>query len=66
MTLVHVVLVLVVIAVLMWAVNKFGASFMDATILKIINIFVVVAIVLWLVNMFIPIFDYINIPVGRR
>jgi Na+-translocating ferredoxin:NAD+ oxidoreductase RnfA subunit len=57
--------VLIVIGVALWAVNKFGAEFIDAKILKIINIVVIIAVVIWLVSLFIPI-NLDTVRVGHR
>jgi len=57
------VVVLVVIGVLLWAVNKFGAEFIDGTILKIINLVVIIGVVLWILfALFGPL---PNIHIGR-
>jgi hypothetical protein len=50
MSLISLVIVLIVVGVLLWAVNTFGASFIDGKILKIINIVVVIFVVLWLIR----------------
>jgi low temperature requirement protein LtrA len=52
MTLIHVVLVLIVIGVLLWAVNS--AIPMDPRIRQIISAVVIVAVVLWLLAAFFP------------
>ncbi len=50
MTLVSLVITLIVVGVLLWAVNRFGAEFIDGKILRIINVVVIVAVVLWLIG----------------
>jgi Na+-translocating ferredoxin:NAD+ oxidoreductase RnfA subunit len=66
MPLVTVIFVLILLAVVLWLINTYGAPYMDANILKIINIVAVVGVVLWLVSLFIP-FDSLNaIRVGHR
>lgn len=42
--------ILVAVAVIMWAVNKFGGSFMDGNILQVLNIAVLIVVVLWVVG----------------
>ena len=65
MPLVQMVFILIAVAVLMWALNKYGAAFMDAQILKIINIVVIVAVVLWILSVF-GLWDYVGgIHVGK-
>jgi hypothetical protein len=65
MSLISLVIVLIVVGVLLWAVNTFGASFIDGKILKIINIVVVIFVVLWLVSIFIGFGPIDQIRVGR-
>jgi len=48
MELIQVVVILIVIGVLLWLVNNYGAQFIEANILKIINAVVIIAVVLWL------------------
>jgi hypothetical protein len=50
MELIHLVLVLVVVGVLLWAVNTYVP--MDAKIKQILNVAVVIAVVLWLLAAF--------------
>ena len=50
MELIHLVLVLVVVGVLLWAVNTYVP--MDAKIKQILNVAVVIAVVLWLLAVF--------------
>jgi hypothetical protein len=50
MPLINVVLVLIVVGVLLWLVNRFIP--MQGTIKSILNAVVVIAVVLWLLNVF--------------
>lgn len=50
MSLIHLVIVLVLVGVLLWAVNTYIP--MDQKIKTILNIVVVVAVVLWLLQAF--------------
>jgi hypothetical protein len=50
MPLLNVVMVLVVVGVLLWLVNRFIP--MQGTIKSILNAVVVIAVVLWLLNIF--------------
>ncbi|MFZ0910671.1 MAG: Thivi_2564 family membrane protein [Candidatus Acidiferrales bacterium] len=50
MPLINVVMVLIVVGVLLWLVNRFIP--MEGTIKSILNGVVVIAVVLWLLNIF--------------
>lgn len=50
MPLIHLVVILVVIGVLLWLVNRYIP--MEARIKSILNAVVVIAVVLWLLNVF--------------
>lgn len=50
MDLIHVVLVLIVVGVLLWLVNRFIP--MARSIKTILNIVVVIAVILWLLGVF--------------
>jgi hypothetical protein len=50
MPLVQIVIVLIVVGVLLWLVNRFIP--MQGTIKSILNAIVVIAVVLWLLNIF--------------
>ena len=50
MPLVQLVVVLIVVGVLLWLVNRFIP--MDGKIKSILNVIVVIAVVLWLLNVF--------------
>lgn len=52
MSLVGLVITLIVVGVCLWALNRFGAQFIDGKILQIINIVVVIAVVFWLLSAF--------------
>ena len=55
MPLIHVILVLIVVGVLLWIINRFIP--MAGSIKSILNAVVVIAVILWLLNIF-GIFDY--------
>ena len=55
MPLIHVIIVLIVVGVLLWIINRFIP--MAGSIKSILNAVVVIAVVLWLLNIF-GIFDY--------
>lgn len=62
MPLVQVVMVLIVVGVLLWLINRFIP--MQGTIKSILNAVVVIAVVLWLLNIF-GLFNYFaHIRVG--
>ena len=50
MTLVHIVLVLIVVGVLLWLVNRFIP--MDAKVKSLLNIVVMIVLVIWLLQAF--------------
>ncbi len=50
MLLIHLIIVLVIVGVLLWAVNAYIP--MDEKIKQIMNIVVVIAVVLWLLKVF--------------
>lgn len=63
MPLVQVVLVLIVVGVLLWLINRFIP--MAGSIKSILNAVVVIAVVLWLLNVF-GLWDYATrVRVGR-
>ena len=62
MPLIHLVIVLIVVGVLLWLVNKFIP--MDKKIKSILNIVVVIAVVLWLLNAFGIFSSGANIHIG--
>jgi hypothetical protein len=63
MPLIQVLLVLVVVGVLLWLVNRFIP--MQGTIKSILNAIVVIAVVVWLLNVFGLLHNLSNIRVGR-
>lgn len=63
MPLIHVVIVLIVVGVLLWLVNRFIP--MDHKIKSILNAVVVIAVIIWLLKAF-GLFDSIsNIHIGK-
>lgn len=63
MPLIHLILVLVVVGVILWAVNSYIP--MEASIKKILNIVVVIVVVLWLLSVFGVIGHMSEIRVGH-
>lgn len=63
MSLISLVVILIVVGVLLWLVNKYIP--MDATIRKIINIVVIVAVCIWLLGIFGLLPDLNAIRVGK-
>jgi hypothetical protein len=63
MPLLQIVIVLIVVGVLLWLVNRFIP--MQGTIKSILNAIVVIAVVLWLLNVFGLFHSLSNIHVGR-
>ncbi len=62
MPLIQIVMVLIVVGVLLWLVNRFIP--MQATIKSILNGVVVIAVVLWLLNVFGLFSSFAHIHVG--
>jgi hypothetical protein len=62
MPLIQVVMVLIVVGVLLWLVNRFIP--MQGTIKSILNGVVVIAVVLWLLNVFGLFNNFAHIRVG--
>ena len=62
MPLIQIVMVLIVVGVLLWLVNRFIP--MQATIKSILNGVVVIAVVLWLLNVFGLFNSFAHIHVG--
>jgi hypothetical protein len=50
MSLIHLVIVLAIVGVILWAINSYIP--MQSTIKKILNVVVVVAVVVWLLSVF--------------
>jgi cation transporter-like permease len=63
MPLIQLVIVLIVVGVLLWLVNRFIP--MDGKIKQILNIVVVIAVVLWLLSVFGLFSSLSSIHVGR-
>ena len=63
MPLLQVVLVLIVVGVLLWLVNRFIP--MAGSIKSILNAVVVIAVVLWLLNIFGLLQTLTNIHIGK-
>ena len=63
MPLLQVVIVLIVVGVLLWLVNRFIP--MQSTIKSILNAVVVIAVVLWILNLFGLFQAFSNIHVGK-
>jgi hypothetical protein len=61
--LLQVVIVLIVVGVLLWLVNRYIP--MQSTIKSILNAVVVIAVVLWLLNLFGLFQAFSNIHVGK-
>jgi hypothetical protein len=63
MPLIQVLLVLIVVGVLLWLINRFIP--MQSTIKSILNAVVVIAVVLWLLNIFGLLQSLSHIHVGK-
>jgi hypothetical protein len=63
MPLIHVVVVLIVVGVLLWLINRFIP--MAGSIKTILNAVVVIAVVLWLLSVFGVLGSLSNIRVGK-
>lgn len=63
MPLINVVIVLIVVGVLLWLVNRFIP--MEATVKSILNAVVIIAVVVWILAMFLPMGSLSTIRVGR-
>jgi cation transporter-like permease len=62
MPLIQIVMVLIVVGVLLWLINRFIP--MQGTIKSILNAVVVIAVVLWLLNVFGLFSSFSHIRVG--
>ena len=62
MPLLHIVMVLIVVGVLLWLVNRFIP--MQGTIKSILNAVVIIVVVLWLLNIFGLFRSFQNIRIG--
>ena len=63
MPLIHVVVVLIVVGVILWLINRFIP--MAGSIKSILNAVVVIAVVLWLLNVFGVLGSLSSIRVGK-
>lgn len=63
MPLINVVIVLIVVGVLLWLVNRFIP--MEGSIKSILNAVVIIAVVLWILALFLPMGNLSMIRVGR-
>ena len=63
MPLIHVVVVLIVVGVILWLINRFIP--MAGSIKSILNAVVVIAVVLWLLNVFGVLGSLSHIRVGK-
>ncbi len=63
MPLVQIVIVLIVVGVLLWLINRFIP--MQGTIKSILNAIVVIAVVLWLLNIFGLFHSLSRLHIGR-
>ena len=63
MPLLQVVVVLVVVGVVLWLINRFIP--MAGSIKTILNVVVVIAVIIWLLNIFGILSHFPNIHVGR-
>jgi hypothetical protein len=63
MPLLQVVIVLIVVGVLLWLVNRYIP--MQSTIKSILNAVVVIAVVIWILNLFGLFQAFSNIHVGK-
>jgi len=63
MPLLQIVMVLIVVGVLLWLVNRFIP--MQGTIKSILNAIVVIVVVLWLLNVFGLLYSLSNIRIGH-
>ena len=55
---------MVVVGVLLFLLNTYGAPYIDAKILKIINVVVVVVVIIWLLGVF-GLLPFADMPVPR-
>jgi len=63
MSLINLIVVLVVVGVLLWLVNRYIP--MEARIKSILNVVVIIAVVLWLLNVFGVFHSFSGIRIGR-
>ena len=63
MSLIHLVVILIVVGVLLWAANRYIP--MEPRIKSILNIVVIIAVILWLLNAFGVFSSFSGVRVGR-
>jgi hypothetical protein len=63
MPLIQLVIILVVVGVILWVINRYIP--MQSTIKKILNVVVVVILILWLLSVFGLIGNILSIRIGR-
>jgi hypothetical protein len=63
MPLVQVIIVLIVVGVILWLINRFIP--MQSTIKNILNVVVIIAVVLWLLNAFGVLGSLSGIRIGK-
>jgi hypothetical protein len=63
MPLIQLLIVLVVVGVILWVINRYIP--MQSTIKKILNVVVVVVVILWLLSVFGLIGNILSIRIGR-
>ena len=63
MTLLHLVIILIVVGLLLWLVNRYIP--MEAGIKKIMNVVVFIAVIVWLLNLFGVFSDFSSVRVGH-
>ena len=65
MPIIQMIIILVVIGVVLALINKYGAQWMDATILKILNFAVIIGVIIYLLYAF-GVIGYLSaIRIGR-
>ena len=63
MPIINVVIVLIVVGVLLWLVNKFIP--MEPNIKSILNAVVIIGVVIWILTLFLPVSNLGSIRIGR-
>ena len=63
MPLLHLILILVVIGVILWVVNRYIP--MQSTVKRILNVVVIICVIIWLLSVFGVIGNISTIHVGR-
>ena len=63
MSLINLIVVLVVVGVLLWLVNRYIP--MEARIKSILNVVVIIVVVLWLLNVFGILHSFSGIRIGK-